>query len=80
MDSFRGKLVWEILDMSKVQIDESIYLLLEKHYLEKYELTAAELEKVTKFFVQKSWARYNRENHVDEWKAQARIKKLLGEE
>jgi len=65
--------------MAQVKIDENIYLLLENHFLNKHVFSEAEEKEIVKFFATKSWARYNRENHIDDYKRDARLKKMLGD-
>ena len=65
--------------MKTVQVDENIYLILEKYFTEKMELSEDEILLCKKFFSEKRYKRFLREQHVDDWKRDARLKKMMGE-
>ncbi len=65
--------------MKQVQIDENVYLILEKYFTEKEILSEEENLICKKFFSEKRYKRFLREQHVDDWKRDARLNKMIGE-
>ena len=65
--------------MAEVKIDEEIYLILEKYFTEEGSFSEEELLKCKRFFSEKRYKRFLREQHVDDWKRDARLKKMIGE-
>jgi len=65
--------------MTEVKIKEDIYLILEKYFTEDISLSENDILKCKRFFSEKRYKRFLREDHPENYYRNKRLNNLIGE-